>query len=271
MPNKLKFKTNFFERYLLVAPLPLAIERAWECEIQSQYNFHRPVLDVGCGEGIFAWGLMAENIDVGIEPNGRELHRAREVDLYDELIKCCGDNIPKPDQSFQTIFSNSVMEHIPDIEPVLEEVHRLLKDDGIVYLTLPTDKFDHYSWGYQILSSFGLRSLASKYLNSFNRFWAHYHFYNKSDWESIFERCGFKISDHFEYGSKTQCLFNNFASPLCFFSFVVKKVTNRWFLFPKLRSVIVCLVYLPLFNSFARLEKQLDGHGGLVFFALEKK
>ncbi len=271
LSKSVKFKTDFFKRYLIVAPLPLAIERTWECEIQAQQDFQRPLLDIGCGEGIFAWGLMAENIDVGIEPNARELERAREIDLYDELIECYGDNIPKPDQSFQTIFSNSVMEHIPDLEPVLVEARRLLKDDGIIYLTLPTDNFDRYNWGYQILSTLGLKKLAAKYQEFFNAFWAHFHFYDKAGWESHFDRCGLQVKEQYEYGSKAQCLFNNFMSPLCFFAFVIKKITNNWFLFPALRSVVVRVIHIPLFASFARLKKQPTGKGGLIFFALEKK
>lgn len=271
MSNNLKFKTDFFQRYLTVAPLPLAIERSWECEVQSRQDFRRPVLDVGCGEGIFAWGLFSDNIDVGIEPNPRELQRTREINLYDELIECYGDNIPKDERSFRTIFSNSVMEHIPDIEPVLKEVHRLLTNDGVVYLTLPTDKFDHYSWGYQILSGLGLNNLAAKYLQIFNRFWAHYHFYCLADWERLFDSCGFKIREQFEYASKAQCLFNNFMSPLCIFAFIIKKLTNRWFLFPRLRQLTTRLVHVPLFSSFAKLQKQPAGKGGLIFFALEKQ
>ena len=267
----MKFKIDFFKRYLNIAPLPLAIERSWECEIQTAEEFKRPVLDIGCGEGIFAWGLMDEKIDVGIEPNARELERAREIGLYDELIECFGDNIPKAECTFQTIFSNSVLEHIPDIEPVLIETHRLLKNDGVVYLTLPTDKFDHYSWGYQILSSLGLESLAQKYLVIFNRFWNHYHFYHRSDWEELFDRCGFQVKQQFEYGSKGQCLFNNLISPLCFFAFVVKKSTNRWFLFPALRKMVTPIFHYPVFASFAGLKKLPTGSGGLIFFALEKK
>lgn len=267
----MKFRSDFFPRYLKVAPLPLAIERTWECEIQSGQDFKRPILDIGCGEGIFAWGLMDEKIDVGIEPNARELDRARELDLYDELIECYGNSIPKPDQSFQTIFSNSVLEHIPDIEPVLKEAHRLLKDGGTIYLTLPTDNFDHYSWGYQVLAGMGLKSLASRYLEMFNRFWAHYHFYSGPDWEDLFGGCGLRVKDQFEYASKAQCLFNNFMSPLCFFAFLVKKATNSWFLFPAMRSFVTRYVHLPLFSGFARLKQQSSGNGGLIFFALEKK
>lgn len=267
----MKFKGNFFERYLSIAPLPLAIERYWECDIQSAQEFRRPILDIGCGEGIFAWGLVEDNIDVGIEPNGRELERAKEIGLYDELIECYGDNIPKPDGEFKTIFSNSVLEHIPDLEPVLKEANRLLASDGVVYLTLPTDKFDHYSWGHQMLSSLGLKKLAARYRVFFNDFWNHYHYYSREDWQSIFDRCGFKVKEQFEYGSKAQCLFNSFGSPLCAPAMVVKKLTNRWFLFPSLRQWVSKRVYVPIFSAFSKLKKQPEGKGGLIFFAIEKK
>ncbi len=266
----MKFKNNFFKEYVAIAPLPLAIERFWECGIMATQDFQHPILDIGCGEGIFALNLLDEKIDVGIEPNARELQRAAELDLYEELIECYGDDIPKPDKSFQTIFSNSVMEHIVDIEPVLKETCRLLKDDGIVYLTLPTDKFDQYSWGYQVLSSMGLNGLAEQYRHFFNRFWNHYHFYDQAKWTLLFEKNGFKVKEHFEYGSKPQCLLNNFATPLCLFAFIVKKITNTWFLFPALRTVMARIFYEPLFSNFAQLKKQAPGKGGLIFFALEK-
>jgi len=266
-----KFKPDFFQRYILVAPLPLALERSWECEVQSAQNFARPILDIGCGEGIFAWNLVDEKIDVGIDPNGRELARTKEFDLYDELIECYGNAVPKLDKSFQTIFSNSVMEHIPDIEPVLKETHRLLKDDGVVYLTLPTDKFDHYSWGNLVLLALGLNSLAKKYRDFFNSFWRHYHFYPRAQWEEMFARNGFKVKESFEYGSKTQCLLNDFTSPFCGFAMIVKKLTNRWFLFQPLRLFTARLIHVPFFSHFARLNKQPSGKGGLIFFALQKQ
>lgn len=266
----MKFKSDFFKRYLKVAPLPLAIERYWECDIQSSQEFKRPILDIGCGEGIFALGLMDEKIELGIDPNAKELERAKDTGMYNELIECYGNAIPKQDEEFQTIFSNSVVEHIEDPDSVLKEAHRLLKSDGVIHLTLPTDKFDQYNWGNQILTTLGLESLANKYRKFFNQFWRHYHYYSKDDWEVIFNRCGLKIEEHFEYGSKAQCLFNNFGSPLCIFSFIVKKLTNRWFLFPSLRKEIIKIIHIPVFSKFAKLKKLPTGKGGLIYFKLVK-
>ena len=269
----MKFKTDFFRRYIAIAPLPLATERSWECEVQSAQEFMHPILDIGCGDGIFARNLVdetGEKIDVGIDPNAREIDRAEQFDFYDELIVCYGDNIPKEDGSFNTIFSNSVMEHIPKIEPVLQEAHRLLSESGKMYLTLPTDKFDRYSLMSRLLESVGLKGAAAKWRQFYNSFWAHYHYYPRGEWEAMFARNGLKIVDSFEYASKGQCLFNDMMNPLCFFAFIVKKVTNRWFIFPLLRRVVSQLLHVPLFSRVAKLKKQPKGQGGLIFFALQK-
>ena len=45
----IRFKGNYLESYLRVAPAALAIERCFECEILSRQVFEPPVLDIGCG------------------------------------------------------------------------------------------------------------------------------------------------------------------------------------------------------------------------------
>lgn len=268
---KMKFKSNFFERYIAIAPLPLALERTWECEIMAEQTFQRPILDIGCGEGLFAWNLFDEKIDVAIDPNARELERTKKFDLYQELIECFGSEIPKKDKSFQTIFSNSVMEHIHDIESTLKEAHRLLKDDGTMYLTLPTDQFSRYTLMSQALAFLGMENLAKKFRAFFNNFWAHYHDYSATDWTKIFDRNGFMVKQSFEYGSKGQIIFNDFASLFCLPAMIVKKISNRWFLIPPLRAAFSQLVHVPLFSRLSQLKKQSQGQGGLIFFALKKK
>ena len=269
--EKVMFKQDFLKRYLSNAPVPLAIERSWECEILATRDFPRPVLDIGCGEGLFAHNLFEDKIDVGLDPNQRELARTKTFGLYDELLNCYGSEVPKEDQSYKTIFSNSVMEHIEEIEPVLKESHRLLADDGTMYLTLPTDKFDKYTLMNQILTKLGLLGLAERWRKFSNGFWAHYHYYTPEEWEEMFDRNGFKVTDKIEYGSKAQCMANDLFTPLCVGAFVVKKTTNEWFLFPKLRKFVAEKIYYPIWCKFAALKKPESGESGLVFFALQRK
>src|SRR5277367_5210719 len=105
----MRFDSDFLSRYLEIAPAALAIERSLECEILARQRFTRPILDLGCGDGIFAFILCAEEIETGVDHDPAEVARARIYDRYEELITCSADAVPKPDASYRTIVSNSVL------------------------------------------------------------------------------------------------------------------------------------------------------------------
>ena len=188
----MKFKKNILENYLSQAPIPLALERYLEARIFQTLSFKRPILDIGCGEGLFARNVFAEKIDTGIDPDPRELDRARDLEVYEELIQTKGDTIDKPSGSYKTVFSNSVLEHIPDIEPVFGEVYRLLAPRGKFYVTIPSHLFEQYTVVYQILNGTGLHAVADKYRQFFNKFWRHYHCYEPKKWELLAKKKGFE-------------------------------------------------------------------------------
>lgn len=264
----MKFKSNFLQEYLNEAPVPLAFERAFECLIMSQQTFKRPILDVGCGDGIFSKILFQEKIDTGIDPLEHELESARKYDVYDELIHAYGDNIPKPDNTYQTAFSNSVLEHIEDLDPVINEINRVLKPGGMLYVTIPTHLFDKHTVVSRILNGLGLKNVASKYNTFFNRFWRHYHYYDRNGWEGKFEKCGFKIDNVIEYGTLKDCMINDALVPFSFPSFITKKTINRFFISNRLRSIYSPIIHYIL-NTRVRIYSDLDS-GGLIFFSLKK-
>ena len=266
----MKFKSNFLYNYLTEAPVSLAIERTLECEILSRQDFIRPILDIGCGEGLFAYILFDEKIDVGIDPYGRELKRCKHFEMYKELIQCNGDNIPKQSKSFNTIFSNSTIEHIPDIDKVLQEANRLLSDNGKLYITVPTNFFDKYTVGFQILSFFGLKALAEKYRVFFNKFWNHDHYYDIEGWEKLFQKNGFVILNHRNYNSKFICMLNGFLNPFSIYSFLVKKITNRWFLFPSVRKIIARILCFFIKGIIYKDIDEKAQKQGLVFCEIIK-
>lgn len=266
----MRFRRNFFLNYLKEAPVPLALERSLECAILSTMEFVHPILDMGCGEGLFAYILFDEEIDVGIEPNDKELKRAKEYGIYKELINCYGDNIPKEGGSFNTIFSNSVLEHISELEPVIKEAHRLLSDGGMFYVTVPTDLFDRFSILYQLMSKLKLYKAAEKYRQFFNRFWRHYNYYSPKDWQILFEKTGFTVKKQQEYCAKKTCIINDFLAYFAMPSFIKKKIFNRWFLFEPLRDIITPLLYFIYRPLLRERAEDLSQGGGIVFFALVK-
>lgn len=268
MPNIIATNTGIVSRYIANAPLALAFERVMECRILNEFTFERPVLDIGCGEGLFASILFAEPLDTGIDPNPRELSRARELGSYRELIECWGNHIPKSDCSYRTIVSNSVMEHIPDLLPVLKEALRLLVPGGHMYITVPSHLFDRYTVISQILGIFGLTGLQERYSRFFNRFWAHFHYYSPDRWRDIAEEAGFSVLEVRNYAPRRACLLNDFLVPFSVPEYLTKKLANRWTLLPTLRKIVLA-PFAYVGNLIIRGGERCE-HGGLVFLALKK-
>lgn len=124
-----------------------AIELA--CVIQSSLPEGRG-LDVGCGDGQVLKRVL-EHIGsremVGIDLDPRETAAAESLGLYTTVYTGSAAAIPEPGASFDFAFSNSVLEHIPDLGPVFAEVSRVLKPGGAFIFTVPSTEFDDLLYG----------------------------------------------------------------------------------------------------------------------------
>ena len=264
----MRFNDSVLLDYMSMAPLALAFERSLECKIYQQLQLPHPILDLGCGEGLFSKILFTEKIDTGIDPDPRELERARQLGAYQELIQCIGSSVPKPNGFYYTIFSNSVLEHIPDLTPVLKEVNRLLALGGRFYITVPSNDFDKHSVIRRLLMKVGLPKIAERFGILYNKFWKHYHYYTKEDWEELVCHFGFEIVESFYYDPRKVCTLNDSLVPFGLLSLVIKRLTNRWVLFPTLRRIVIYPFFILAERFLQGAEK--SNQGGLVFISLTK-
>lgn len=265
----MRFKDDVLLNYMSMAPLALAFERSLECGMYRRFPFKRPVLDLGCGDGLFARLLFEEPVDTGIDPDPREIERARKLLAHHELIECPGHAIPKPSGSYRTVFSNSVLEHIPFIEPVFLEVHRLLAPGGRFYLTVPSPSFEQYTIVNTVLETCGLAGPAARYREFCSRvLWRQQHYHSIDGWSSRAAASGFRIIDAQEYDPRHICLLNDALYPFGGIGLAVKRLTGRWTLFPGLRREILRIIS-PVMDRI--LNSSLTaGRGALVFLAIEK-
>jgi SAM-dependent methyltransferase len=80
------------------------------------------VADIGCGFGPLRSAVEAfGGCWIGIEP----------FPLSADLIKAFADDLPFPENSFDVVIMNAVLEHIPDVSGAFREVGRTLKPDGV--------------------------------------------------------------------------------------------------------------------------------------------
>ncbi len=107
-----------------------------------------------------------------------------------------------PNNSLWFIFSNSVIEHIPDNEAVLREVSRTLKKGGAFVFTSPSDKFKEYLYVSNLLSSLGLSFLGNWYKEKRNKMLNHYHTYSHIVWTKKLKKHGLIVRKHAYYITK---------------------------------------------------------------------
>ena len=264
----MKFNEDIVLPYISMAPLPLAFERILECQIYQTLTFERPILDLGCGDGLFAKILFAEKIDTGIDPDLRELQCAERTGIYHTLIQARGDAVPISDRAYKTIFSNSVLEHIPEMTSVLREVYRLLSVGGHFYMTVPSDHFDRYTVLNRVLTSCHLPGLAGRYRKLYNRFWKHYHYYSLEEWELLVCEAGFEVLQSFTYDPKSLCTLNDGLIPFGLPAVFLKRWINRWVSSPTLRKRL--LYPISLIAGKILHAGRPTQQGGLVFMALTK-
>ncbi len=265
----MRFRDDILLNYMSRAPLALAFERYLETRILKQVRFRRPVLDLGCGDGLFAHLLVEEPIDTGIDPNPQEIQRARRRGCYLELIQGVGSAVPKPSGAYQTIFSNSVFEHIPRLEPVFREVHRLLAPGGRLYLTVPTPLFEHFTILNCLLTGLRLEPLAARYRRFCSRvLWRQQHYHTPEEWQAIAESHGLQSLEAVTYDPKRLCLLNDALYPLAGMSLLSRCLLDRWVLWPRLRRITMRPL-ARIVEGFLERGLRAD-RGGLVFLALEK-
>jgi len=109
------------------------------------------ILDVGCARGVFINELSRSCEPFGLDVSKNFLKQGRDV--YGKMNVVCADAhaIPFEDKCFDCIFCLDVFEHLKNNDWVLAEFHRVLKDDGLLFLSVP----NHWNILLLFLGMFG--------------------------------------------------------------------------------------------------------------------
>ncbi len=101
------------------------------------------VLDFGCGAG----AVVAAGREAGLDIHGADVYYAGSQTRADAerggllgsaILEIRDGRLPFPDESFDLVVNNQVMEHVADLDADLAEIHRVLKRGGTVLSIFPS-------------------------------------------------------------------------------------------------------------------------------------
>lgn len=219
-------------RQLKTIPAFRAILRAVEARFYFAVELPEPTLDVGCGDGHFSQMVFDHKVAAGIDPWWNPLKKAQQSEMYDVALQAMGDKLPFPDGHFASAFSNSVLEHIPDIQPVLNETNRVMQLHGRFLITMPSHNFTNYLGGAAFFSRLGLPGLAEWYKQFFNRIARHAHTDSAQVWAERLAQAGFGIERWQYYFSKDALRALEWGHVQGIPSAILHALTGHWIVAP---------------------------------------
>ncbi len=140
-----------------------------------------PVLELGCGDGVFTQltGLL---VDLAVDRESRAVTRAsRKSAVYRAVHRTDIHELDGALGPFGTIFSNSVLEHVPNLEPVLERCRELLVPGGRLITTVPLRRMNEH-----------LALRRPRYARARQRQLQHRNLWSVEEWRARLEAAGFE-------------------------------------------------------------------------------
>jgi len=102
---------------------------------------HGNVLDLGCGESPYRF-LMNEN---QAKYYGVDIADAEKFDYNKtDITHFDGKHIPFENDFFDTIICTEVLEHVEDYQILVDDIYRVLKQNGEAIITIPWSARYHY-------------------------------------------------------------------------------------------------------------------------------
>jgi SAM-dependent methyltransferase len=225
-------KDDLLWLHLRGLPYFRAMLRAIEASFYDGVEFPEPVLDVGCGDGHFTQVAFDRKVDIGVDPDLAIMREAQWRDAYHILIQADGGQLPLPDASIGSAFSNSVLEHIPHLDTVLHEVGRVLKPGAPFLFTVPNPGYRSKLSIPEILRKLRMKRMGKAYENWFMRMSRTIHLYHQEGWSQKLRPAGLRIENSFNYFSPAALRVLEWGHYLGAPCLVPHKMFGRWILAP---------------------------------------
>lgn len=241
--------------------------RAVEARCYPSFQLPEPILDLGCGDGNFVTMAFDKKVDVGVDPWTGPVHQAAKEGGYRLVVQGNGDGMPFPDDYFGSAFSNSVLEHIPDLDSVLMEMARVLKPGAPFVFCVPNHNFLQNLSVSNAFDRAGLRPLGNAYRAFFNLISRHHHCDSPDVWADRLGRAGFVVDEWWHYFSPQALAVLEWGHYFGLPALVSKKLFGRWIISPtRWNLAITRWITQPVYDEAPRQEK-----GSYSFYVTHKQ
>lgn len=190
--NKMPLDRDFLAQFLSEYAFQPATALWRTIELPALIGLGIPMgrgVDLGCGDAKLT-AILLRRIGhrdlTGVDPDAREADEAIRRQIYSAVRVCSGDQIPEADASFDFAVSNSVLEHIPDLDPVLGEMARIVRPNGLFLLTVP-----HAGFHAQLRGPLLPGLSRADYEARLDKRLAHLRYPTANEWKQMLSRHGF--------------------------------------------------------------------------------
>lgn len=254
-------------RNLKELPAFRGLLRAVEARFYQDLPLPEPVLDLGSGDAHFASVAFNRPLAVGVDPWTPPLREAARLrrSAYNLLVQAEGGGLPFPSNHFASAMSNSVLEHIPVLEPVLAEVARVMQPGAPFIFCVPSDYFLSFLSISGGLRRLGLRGPATQYEAFFNRISRHHHCDGPEVWRTRLAAAGLTLERHWYYFSPAALRALEWGHYFGLPAAVAHTLTGRWVLAPHRANLALTERLLRPYY-----EEPLPTQGAYLFFIARK-
>jgi SAM-dependent methyltransferase len=232
-----------FQRYFPYTPAALCVKECARLSALRRHACPEPILDVGCGDGLFA-RIAFENAEVwGIDIDAREGRWAAASQAYAQVVLADVTQAKLPEAFFATCVANCSLEHVPRIDLAMKNIFDSLKPGGRVFMFVPNKIWAQHLLSYRFLSAIGAKGLASTLQQGIDAIFRHEHLYDADGWHDVLADAGFEVEAMEPVlSSATTVAFEALLVP-SLAGKLNKTLTTRWTNFPAARRAFTLPVY----------------------------
>lgn len=232
-----------FQQYFSYAPTALSIKECVRLRRMRQLDCPSPILDLGCGDGLFAKLAFPDAAVWGIDIDGDEGRRAQASRVYAQVILADVTRAHLPESFFASCVANCSLEHIPAIDQALRTVQRSLRPGGRIYAFVPNRDWTRHLLSVRLFHRLGLTPVSEALREAIDGVFKHHHLEDADGWARIFRAADLEVLAVDPIGSTASTVaFEAFLLPSAV-ALANKHITGRWTLWPGLRKVAAAPVY----------------------------